>query len=117
MDRKDKLRKFEFVRVFGFAFFFLQNKVFRISMQKEYKLAEELFSGILWGYIGYLVVSLFGMRLIYNRSAYIRDRMLYEHQINFNRESVEELYSEYPFAKANLRTDWSIRSKLRDIKE
>jgi hypothetical protein len=57
------------------------------------------------------------MKYVFDNGHYIRERLNYENHIKFDRMSVKELYSEYPFAKNNLKSDLSIGNRLPDEKK
>jgi hypothetical protein len=115
-DRKRTLNLFEYFKCAGFIVFFLGSKLIRRLRMVEFKLAEELFTGVLAGYSGWLLFHVLGMRYVFDSAQYIRDRLAYENSVNFDRHTVRELYNEYPFVKHNLKSDLSIRNRLPDEK-
>jgi len=121
-DRELSLKRMEYTKSAVFLLFFLvsyQLKKARITFQKGVSpdtIVSNALGSILVGSISYILLHFMLMKVIFDKNFYIRNRILYEKSINYERQKYDKdnLLDEYPFTDKHklLYSDFSIKNQL-----
>jgi len=129
-DRVRKLRNFESLRIFSFAFgclalnSFLKLKNVLNTKEtvvyttiKSRNMRENLTQTLSFGLLGFIIGHCFGLKLTYDQTEYVRLRAFYEKSINYERTQ-GTLFADYPFADRApyLKSDLAVKHKYVDPK-
>ncbi len=110
-NKKEIINGYFYIQCVGFTLFFLSSRIVKLTRVNFNN--HSIFNNFIIGILGFCISSLFANNYFYMRTYYIRDRLEYEKQINFKRESVRNLYDEYPFSKDDiLPSDYQVRNRL-----
>lgn len=90
--------RYDIIKLFGMtaALLFKRFATNVISHFRKVDVTKNVVSGFFWAVTGFYLGQLFGVRMINEKTDFLKLRMKYEKEINFVRQK-GELYPDYPF--------------------
>ena len=96
------LFKYDIMKCLGMVLGFITRRAagYFTSLIRENKPSH--YSGFFWGVGGFYLAQIIGLRLVSEKSDFLKKRLIHERNINFIREKDSEIHEEYPFENKSL---------------
>jgi hypothetical protein len=98
----DILFKYDAIKCLGMILGFITRRAIGYFSHIIRETKTNYYSGFFWGIAGFYLAQIIGLRLVSEKSEFIKKRLIYEKKINFIRNNDSKIHEEYPFENESL---------------